>query len=239
MIISAHQPAYLPWLGYLHKILLCDVFVIMDDVQFEKNSFINRNRIWQNGHEVMLTIPVATKGYQEKTINQLLVSDLVWIKKHLKSIEQSYKKAPYFEPVFGLLESGYHQADMRLVSYTHDLTFRILDYLGIKTKIQLASELDIESKKLDYVIEMTQKLDGEIFVFGTLGRDYVDLARFHQASLRAYFQDYHHPVYRQMSGAFTPCLSVVDLLFNEPKDNIIQIIMQNNATSTQVREQAA
>jgi len=66
MIISAHQPAYNPWLGYFHKLLLCDVFVIMDDVQFEKNSFINRNKIFSKPEGTMLTIPCSMKNHTEK-----------------------------------------------------------------------------------------------------------------------------------------------------------------------------
>jgi hypothetical protein len=100
MIVSAHQPAYNPWLGLLHKILLSDIFIVMDDVQFEKNSFINRNKILQNANEVMLTIPVKTKEYKNKQIREIEVLDNTWIIKHLKSIEQSYNKAKNFEVLF-------------------------------------------------------------------------------------------------------------------------------------------
>src|SRR5262245_59727696 len=98
-IVSAHQPGYIPWLGYFHKILLADKFVIMDDVQFEKNSFTNRNKVLANGAPVFLTIPVATKDYVNKQVREIEIADTRWKIKHLRTIEQSYKRSPFFGEV--------------------------------------------------------------------------------------------------------------------------------------------
>ena len=74
MIISAHQPAYLPWAGYLHRIAISDVFVILDNVQFEKNSFTNRNRIKSPSGSVWLTVPVSQKGHMSGTISDIKIA---------------------------------------------------------------------------------------------------------------------------------------------------------------------
>jgi hypothetical protein len=106
MIVSAHQPAYNPWLGYFHKLLLSDVFVIMDDVQFEKNSFINRNKIFQKPEGLMLTIPCNMKDYADKSIKEIEIFNDMWKKKHLRSLSQTYSKSPYFDKVFPIVEKA-------------------------------------------------------------------------------------------------------------------------------------
>ena len=218
MIISAHQCAYNPWLGYIDKILSSDVFVVMDDVQFEKNSFINRNKILQNNNEVMLTIPVKTKDYKTKTIKDIEVLDNNWQTKHLKSIEQSYKKSPHFDEVFSQLEPIYQLKSKYLCDYTNAYLEFICKYLEIETKIVFASELDIKSKKLDYVIELVKKLGGDTFIFGSQGKNYADMDVLSQNSIKAVFQEYKHPIYTQRSDSFHKYMGIIDLLFNEERN---------------------
>lgn len=230
MIISAHQPAYLPWLGLFHKVMLSDLFVIMDDVQFEKNSFTNRNRILSAGRDVLLTVPVRSRGHTEKTIAQLEVDGHRWNRKHLRTIEQAYRKAPHFDDVFGRMSAILVDEYPRLIDYTNRLFRFFLDYIGIDTPIQTASELDIRSRKLDYVIELTRKVDGSVFVFGTLGRGYADETHLRQAGIEPCFQDYRHPAYRQAAPEFVPNMCILDLAFNEPRERLAEIIMQGNVT---------
>ena len=98
MIISAHQPAYLPWCGYFQRISMSDVFVILDEVQFEKNSFTNRNQIKTSNGVFWLTVPVRLKGHLSSNIKQIEISDNgQWAKKHWKTIKQNYLKAPFFD----------------------------------------------------------------------------------------------------------------------------------------------
>ena len=198
MIISAHQPAYNPWLGFIHKIFLSDIFVVMDDVQFEKNSFINRNKILQNSNEVMLTIPVKTKDYKSKTLREIEVVDARWQIKHLKNIEQAYRKSKKFDVIFENLKKVYEIKSNYLIDYTNAYLDFIVNYLEINTKIVFASDLEINTKKLDYVIELTQKLDGNFFVFGSQGKDYADVGYMQKKNIRAYFQEYSHPTYTQL-----------------------------------------
>jgi len=236
MIISAHQPAYNPWLGFMHKILLSDIFVVMDDVQFEKNSFINRNKILQNSNEIMLTIPVKTKDYKLKTIKEIEVLDNRWQIKHLKSIEQSYRKSRNFEVIFEKLKEIYELESDYLIDYTNAYLSFIIEYLGIDTKIAFASDLNIKSKKLDYVCELTNILDGDIFVFGSQGKEYADIEYLKSKNIQPYFQEYKHPVHEQSSKEFHSYMGILDLLFNVDKDKVVNIILSNNITKEDLRK---
>lgn len=228
MIISAHQPAYNPWLGYIHKILISDIFVIMDDVQYEKNSFINRNKILQNNTEIMLTIPIKTKNYKTKSIKDMETLNNNWKIKHLKSIEQSYKKTKNFESIFLEIKDIIHIDSKYLIDYTNSYLLFLVRYLNINTKIVFASDLKIKSKKLDYIIELTQNFDASTFIFGELGKNYVDTKYIKNKKITPFFQKYNHPQYNQISQTFHPNLGIIDLLFNEEKSKIKEIIMRNN-----------
>jgi len=234
MIISAHQPAYNPWLGFIHKILLSDIFVVMDDVQYEKNSFINRNKILQNSSEVMLSIPVKMKNYQSKTLRDMLVVDQRWKTKHLKSIEQSYRKSKNYDQIFPIVEKIYQLESEHLIDYTNEYLNLIVNYLSIETKIIYASSLNIEVKKLDYVCDMVRKLDGSLFVFGKQGKDYADVEYLELKGIKSYFQDYQHPSYMQLSKKFHPYMGILDLLFNEDKQDVKSIILNNNITKNKL-----
>ena len=97
MKISAHQPAYLPWGGFIERISLSDVFIILDDVQFEKNSFTNRNQIKTSNGPTWLTVPVSLKGHTSSSIKDIeIANNKPWHKKHWKTIQQNYKKSPFF-----------------------------------------------------------------------------------------------------------------------------------------------
>lgn len=235
MIISAHQPAYNPWLGYFHKVLISDVFVIMDDVQFEKNSFINRNKIFQKPSGTMLTIPCLTKDYKDKSINEIETSNEIWKKKHIKTIQQTYAKSPFYKEVMPLIEDALNQSSTQLIDYTNKLFFSIIKYLNINTRIVFASELNLKAKRLGYIIELTKKLNGNIFFFGKLGEDYADKEILLENGITPYFQNYIHPEYKQNSCEFVPFLGVLDLCFNEKKDNIIQLILKNNINKQQLK----
>lgn len=228
-IISAHQPAFFPWLGLFHKILLCDEFVVMDDVQFEKNSFINRNKIKQGNTDTWLTIPVITKDYKNKRIKDIEIANDIWKVKHLKTIEQLFSKSPYFNEIKPIIDEIYALQSRYLVDYTNLMLVKIIEYLKINTKVTFASDLSIQSKKLDYVIELTKKTSGNVFVFGALGKDYADKEILLQNRITPYFQDYSHPQYKQLGAEFIPYMSILDLLFNHGTDSL-EIIGKGNIT---------
>ena len=229
MILSAHQPAYLPWLGYFHKIAISDVFVIVDDVQFEKDSFTNRNFIKTQKGTVCLTVPVSTKGHMEGSImNTEISNEKPWARKHWKSILQSYSKAPYFKKYSDFFEDLYTKEWKMLVDFLDSMLDFFLKEIGIKTPIFKKSSLDINGYKQEMVLNLSKHFKADIFLFGKLGKDYASEEFFAANGVKAVFQEYKHPVYKQLGDKFMPNMSIMDLLLNAGSDRSLDIIMKDN-----------
>ena len=235
MIVSAHQPAFNPWLGYLHKILTSERFVVMDDVQYEKNSFINRNRILQKCTAIMLTIPVELSGHTQKVVADMRCAGERWKEKHLRTIRQAYSKAPLFDTVFPRVESIYAIDSRYLKDYTDAFLDFLLDYLDVKTEVIYASSLGLKGRKLEYVLELCEKCDADIFIFGRHGKEYADIDYMRSRGVEPYFQDYRHPIYRQRCDTFQPYMGVLDLLFNEERDAVEDIIFDSNVKREELK----
>ena len=215
MILSAHQPAYLPWLGYFDKIAHADVFVYLDTVQFEKNSFINRNQIKTPQGALWLTIPVKTKGHTSGSLRTTEIDDTQpWRAKHLKSIEMNYRKAPNFETCFSKIEALIRLPESNLAEYCfHQLKFW-LDELGIDTRIVRSSELPIESAKSDLILDLCKHFSAMKYLSGALGRDYLVEDDFKKAGIFIEYQSYSPQAYPQLWGKFIPYLSTLDWWMN-------------------------
>lgn len=227
-ILSAHQPAYLPWLGVFHKIALSDTFVVFDAVQYLNEEFNHRNRIKIPSGSMWLTVPISTKGKFPLMLMDAQIDNLrSWQKKHLTSIEQRYSKAPYFRKYINFFREVYNQKWQKLLPLC-DTVFRyLINELGIKTDILYAHEYNFQGKKSDLVLEMCRQLKADIFIFGKKGEDYAEMNKYHENGVIPYFQNYSHPVYPQQYGEFVSNLSVIDLLFN-CGDKSLEIIMSGN-----------
>lgn len=215
MILSAHQPAYLPWLGYFDKIARANVFVYLDTVQFEKNSFINRNQIKTPQGALWLTIPVKTKGHTSGSMLTTEIDDSQpWRIKHLKSIEMNYRKAARFEECFPKIEALLNMPESNLANYCfHQLRFW-LDELGIDTRVVRSSELPVTSAKSDLVLNLCQHFGAQHYLSGALGRDYLVEEDFSHAGIAIEYQSYKSPAYPQLWGDFMPNLGILDWWMN-------------------------
>jgi len=235
MIVSIHQPAYLPWLGYFHKILLSDIFVFFDTTQFEKNSFVNRNKIKTPQGPLWLTVPVRLKGHLSKTIREIEVADDRILHKHWQSIRLNYLKSKFWNHYSAVLEDFYQRKFTSIADLCYEQLKMFIDFLGIKTKIVKASSLPLASdyKKSQLVLGICQELKADTYVSGSQGRGYINGADFTKADIKVYFQAYQHPSYQQLWGSFEPQLSVIDLLFNEGP-NSLALIMKDNINKEQL-----
>jgi hypothetical protein len=230
MILTAHQPVYLPWLGLFHKIALSDAFCYFDDVQYLKKDWNNRNKIKTQSGAIWLTVPVLTKGYQEKSIREIEIDNSVnWQRKHWKSIYLAYKKAPYFDKYGNFFEELYKKDWYYLTDLNEYMLKYFLKELGINVKYYKASELSFEGYKSGLVLDMCKKLGANLYIFGALGKDYAKEDEFNQESIRIYFQDYKHPTYSQLYSEFSPYMSIIDLLFNCGSRSL-EILMEGNIT---------
>ncbi len=230
LTVSIHQPGYLPWLGYFEKIARSDMHVFFDDVQFEKNSFDNRNKVLAAGGDLWLTVPVITKGRFGVTLNEVEIdSHAPWRKKHWKTIESNYSKTPYFRDHAGFFESIYLKNWTRLIDLNMEIIQYLLAELGIKTAYKFSSAINKEGKKSDLVLNLCQTLGASTYLSGALGRNYLNLEQFREKNIAVVFQDYQHPVYAQKSKTFLPYMSVIDLLFNEGKRSLDVILGNRGA----------
>lgn len=228
MILTAHQPVYSPWLGLFHKIALSDIFIYLDNVQFEKNSFTNRNKIKTANGPLWLTVPVLAKGHFNKTIKDLEIDNSKdWRASHWKSIYLNYKKTPFFNRYADFFEDTYKKEWRYLTDLNEYMLKWFLKELGIKVKYCKASESNFQGHKSDLVLNMCEKLKADLYIFGALGKDYAKEDEFAKEGIKIYFQDYKHPVYPQLWGEFLPHISIIDLLFN-CGDRSLEILTENN-----------
>jgi hypothetical protein len=176
MILSAHQPAYLPWPGYFNKMMRSDIFVILDDVQFERNSFINRNRVKVNDEPCWLTIPMKMAGHTSKTIRQMEIDNSTdWKRKHWETIRHAYCKAPFWNEWEGFIEDciwiGAHIGS--------NLTIPWLTYFYPHKEVYVQSGMQKNfGAKQELILNLCRHFGASQFLFGALGKDYVDVEYF-------------------------------------------------------------
>ena len=237
MILTAHQPAYLPWLGLFHKIALSDIYVFMDDVKYSKSDYSNRNQIkLVDGRKQWLTVPLKTKGSDSILFKELEIDNTQsWQKKHLNIIRQVYGKAPFISELKGLMR--FYETEYRLLC---DLNLDMLQYflniLAIKARIVRAKDLNIKTTGNAYLIDLCRHFDGKLYVFGELGRNYAQTEQFENAGIDIYFQQYQHPQYFQINGDFVSHLSIIDLLFNVGAQNARSLVMKGNIDSSGLKK---
>jgi hypothetical protein len=235
MRVSINQPAYLPWLGYFHRIAISDLHIVLDQVQFEKNSVINRNKIRTATGWSWLTVPIKTKGqFGALEINRLEIGNTTnWSEKHWKTICQYYGRAPFFQHYAPFLAKAYQQPWNHLLELTDHLNDYFLhEVLKITTPLQYGSDLHSKGKKDELILSICRDVGATTYISGPFGRDYLDEGKFQQAGIKIEYHDYIHPVYQQLHGDFIPYLSIIDLLFN-CGDESLGILLSGNIRQIQ------
>ncbi len=227
----------MPWLGYFHKIALADNFVMLDAVQFEKNSFTNRNKIKTSNGEAWLTIPVEMKGHLDKQINQIQMdSRSNWKKKHWNTLLLNYKKAPFFDQYAGFFEKYYQSETNDLFGFIQLSSNFFFQELKITPQTKKLSELNVESKKQDLIIDLCKRTGSNAFVFGALGKNYADKNLFDENGISIYFQEYKHPSYQQLWQGYLPYMGIVDALFNLGPQRTKELIFEGNITKQELEK---
>jgi hypothetical protein len=205
----------MPWLGFFHKMALSDIFILLDNVPYSKNSYQNRVRIKSAQGEQWLTVPVMTKGRFGQLTNEVPINvNTDWHKSHLAALRTNYQPAPWYDQVLAWLEPMYAGIVTHLAPFNESLIEAIRCQLGISTRLELASELGSEGRGSELLLELVRAVDGDVYLSGPSGRDYLDLAIFEADGIKVRFQQFDHPVYPQLYGDFVLGLSIIDLLMN-------------------------
>ena len=218
MIVGIHQPEHLPWLGFFNKMMNADELVILDNVQYRKRYFQNRNQILVNGEKKYIAVPVNVDNYREKTIADMQIysdTEVPWKNKYLKTIEYNYKHHPFFGEYFPFFENLLDEDISSLYEFNMEIIRYFSQKLGINTKIVKASELFPSGKKSDLILDIARKSRADIYLSGPAGRDYMDLDKYKRNDMGVWFNDFEHPTYMQKgTEKFIPYLSTLDLLMN-------------------------
>lgn len=222
MTVSINQPAYLPWLGYFERIAGSDLHIVLDHVQFEKNSFTNRNRVRTKDDASWLTIPVATKGrFGDLAIDRLeFVPNDPWRKKHWATLRMNYARAPFFKTYAPAYEELYARDWPGFGPMVRAFLAQHLRDLGITTPLRYSSEMGIGGAKSELVLNLCREAGADTYLSGALGRGYLEEEAFTAAGIAVRYQDYVHPTYAQTWPGFVPYLCVLDLLFNHGPDSL-------------------
>ena len=217
MIITIHQPNYLPYLGFFDKMRQADIFVVYDDAQFNKEDFQHRNKIRIFHGWKWLTVPVEKKHIPIKEIkirNELTNKGLKWSDAQFKEIIASYLDTPYYKEYEKKLEEIYMKRYDKLIDLNLDIISFLMDAFKIKTKLVFSSELGFTSKSTQRLVDIVESLGGDTYLSGSFGKNYLDVSQFQDKNIKLEFQDFKHPVYRQNYDGFIPNMSSIDALFN-------------------------
>jgi hypothetical protein len=221
MTVTILQPGYLPWLGFFDQMLRSDVFVIYDDVQYDKHGWRNRNRIKTPSGPLWLTVPVLVSHQNKpRTLEVKVDHHIPWVRKHIGSIKQFYSKAPYFSEYVPPLEEVLGRPWELLV----DLDLAVLNlfcgWLNISTKIVRSSELAISGDQSERLLKICKHFQATHYLSGDSAQSYLDINLFKQNQIEVIWQNYKHPTYSQLHGDFVPFLSILDLILNCGSESI-------------------
>ncbi len=216
--VAIHQSQYLPWPPFFEKIQFADIFVVMDNVQFQKNGIQNRNKIRNKQSEFWLTIPVT--GHLGDTIKNMNIVQNNWQEKHWKSIIISYSKSPFWNTYSGDLKTLYEHQYTNLFEVNNHFFNFLISRLNIKKKIVYLSDLSVEGTKSDLVLSICKVLNGNIYISGPGGKSYLNEESFLRSGISIKYQDSVPPIYEQFHGKFIPGLSILDMMFNVSSHDI-------------------
>ena len=228
MIITTHQPIFLPWPGFFYKVLCADTIVLLDQVQFPiGRGWMNRNRVKNEQGELWLTVPVWKKGRGKQSIRDVEICDETnWRRRHLRGFRHAYANATYRDDYLPKLESIYALNHQYLVDLNLDLIRLLWDGLGLNTRLVLQSELDVSGTGSELLASICNALNADTYVTLPIVEKYLDIEMFRSNNIRLDFARFSPPIYPQLWGDFRYNLSCHDMLLNcGPKSR--ELIAQN------------
>jgi hypothetical protein len=219
MKIAIHQPHFLPWLGYLHRMAQVDAFVLLDHVQFERRNYQNRTMIRMNGEPRWLTVPVAQHSQKERILDKEVDNsggERWWGRSMMSTLQHTYARSEYFRHYADALRDVIETPRARLVEVNQATLDFLREAFGIRTPLIRSSELGVNGQKAELVFDICRAVKADTLLAGNGGsRGYLDVAHFAANGVRIEWHAFSHPVYPQPGPApFTPGLSAVDMLFH-------------------------
>ena len=214
MRIAVHQPQFMPWLGYFDKMDKVDVFVLLDNVQFKKNEFQNRNKIKTSNNCIWLTVPVNF-SFGDNISDVRIDNKHDWQKKHMHALQTNYGKAMFFKDYQPALEELYKRQYAFLSLLNIDTINLIKEMFSIKTEVVTASSIqDLSEEPTERLLDICRHFNADTYQAGSGGKTYMECERFKDAGIKLLFQHFVHPEYKQLYDTFEPLMSAIDFIFN-------------------------
>jgi hypothetical protein len=220
MIVAIHQPHFLPWLGYLHRMAQVDAFVILDHVQFERRNYQNRTMIRMNDEARWLTVPVIQHSQKERILDKQVDNRLEgakwWSSAHFATLRHAYREAPFLDAYAPRFKQLFERRFDRLVDLNQAWLDLLREAFGISTPLLKSSELAVEGARGDLILNICRAVGADTLMVGFGGsRGYLDTDAFARAGISIVHHQFTHPEYRQAGKApFLKGLSAIDMLFN-------------------------
>lgn len=214
MKVAIHQPHFFPYPGFFHKLSLADVFVIMDDVQYDKR-FTNRNRIMATNGWTWITVPIHKDHKFLPNMQVEINNDMSWKEHHWRKIYHSYANANFFNLYKNYFENLYKKEWQFLFDLDLETTKKIIEWLGIKVEIIKGSELNVKGMSTERLVNVCKSIGADTYIAGGGSKNYMDEKLFEKNNLKVEYQNYVQTPYKQhLSEYFVPDLSIIDMLFN-------------------------
>lgn len=220
MLVAVHQPNFLPWLGYLDRMMRADLFILLDHVQFERRNYQNRTHIRLDDHEYWLTVPVQQHSQHERILDKRIDNpkpgEHCWATDLGRTLRHAYRDSPHLDRYAPALRAIFDSRPEFLL----DLDLALLDFLreafAIRTPMIRSSQLKVGGAKSELILNLCRAVGADTYLAGMGGsRAYLDRDAFTEAGIAIAWQDFHHPRYAQFgSGDFLAGLSAIDLLFS-------------------------
>lgn len=218
--VAVLQPGYLPWLGFFDQMRRSDVFIIYDDVQFDKHGWRNRNRVKSPNGPVWLTVPVHLERSGQLISDICIDNRRAWARKHIGTIRQFYNRAPYLNCYLPILEELLNKRWERIVDLDMAIIEQFHCWLKLSSRVVLSSQLPIQGNRSERLLNVCLHFNAARYLSGNAAQDYLDVGSFEKNGIQVEWQNYSHPQYPQMHGEFVPYLSALDLLLNCGDDSI-------------------
>jgi RimJ/RimL family protein N-acetyltransferase len=240
--VAIAQPTYLPWLGYFDLIDQVDHFIFLDSVQFEKQSWQQRNRIKAPTGLQWLNVPVVVRGRSGQRIKDVEIREPNFWHNHLKAIELSYRRSAFFSQYFPELSEMLQRCrpGQLLSELNIELIVWFCKILGLQTPMICSSSMNQDGRRTTLLVNLCRSLNADSYLSPIGSANYLiaDLPQFKEAEIEVYFQHYDHPEYSQLFPPFCPYASTLDLVFNEGP-RAMEIIRSGRAKAWQPSDVAA
>ena len=220
--LAASQPTYLPWYGYFALIDYVDEFVFLENIQFNKRSWQQRNKILNNQKEIYLTMPVRSKGkFSQKILDVEIDNFKKSKKKHIDLIESSYQKSKYFLNYFEDIKNIYKKDFVKLSDLNKVLILYFCKVLDINTNLSTDTEFNLKTKKSEYLRDICLLKKSNEYITTIGSKNYIgDVRYFTNTKIKIDYYDFKDLKYTQLSNKFSSKLSIIDLIFNMGPDTI-------------------